>query len=171
MKRKLAALLSIIILGLIIYGAFTVEVEKKIDLVPVADEVEAIPKSDIQEVEPSDSVISNLEDTFESDLKKLPTIDDLQTLSEEEVHHTPEMIKEGGEVIGRVHEEAQKDVTKRGHAMSFFKKCAEDDALPSAIRALCLHKIYKLVPEWKIPTPLDESKISSEVQDLSLKLE
>jgi len=107
---------------------------------------------------------------FESYFKSLPIIDDLKNLSEEEVHHTPEIIQDGGELIGRIHQEAENDSTKRIDALSFFKKCAEDQQIVTAIRAVCLNKIYKLVPEWKIPTPLADSEISSEVLELALRL-
>lgn len=107
---------------------------------------------------------------FESYFKSLPIIDDLKNLSEEEVHHTPEIIKDGGELIGRIHEEAEKDSTKRIDAMSFFKKCVEDQQIVTAIRAVCLNKIYKLVPVWQIPVPLSDSEISKEVLELALKI-
>jgi hypothetical protein len=102
--------------------------------------------------------------------KSLPIMDDLKNLSEEEVHHTPEIIKDGGEVIGRIHEEAENDPSKRIEAMSFFKKCVEDQQIVTVIRAVCLNKIYRLVPEWQIPAPLEEAEISDEVLKLSLRL-
>lgn len=107
---------------------------------------------------------------FESYFKSLPIMDDLRNLSEDEVHHTPEIISDGGELIGRIHEEAEKDSTKRSDAMSFFKKCVEDQHIVTAIRAVCLNKIYKLVPEWQIPAPLSESEISKDVLELALKI-
>lgn len=102
--------------------------------------------------------------------KSLPIMDDLKNLSEEEVHHTPEIIKDGGEVIGRIHEDAENDATKRPDAMSFFKKCVEDQQIVTAIRAVCLNKIYKLIPEWQIPVPLTDAEISKDVLELALKL-
>lgn len=121
-------------------------------------------------IAPSSSKQIQTTEQFDDYLKKLPTIDDLQNLTEEEVHYTPEIIKEGGEVIGKIHEEAQRNPDKRVGAMSFFRKCAEDEQLAISIRAVCLHKIYKLIPEWEIPTPLSESNIPDEVLDLAMKL-
>ncbi len=113
---------------------------------------------------------SDKQNQFNHFIKSLPIIDDLQNLSPEEVHHTPEIIKDGGELIGRIHAEADSDATKRVDAMSFFKKCAEDEQIVTAIRAVCLNKIYKLVPVWKIPTPLSDSRISKDVLKLSHKI-
>ncbi|HLT21889.1 MAG TPA: hypothetical protein VKZ84_00530 [Bacteriovoracaceae bacterium] len=107
---------------------------------------------------------------FEGHLKSLPTIDDLKNLTEEEVHHTPEIIKDGGELVGVIYDEAQKDPTKRVDAMNFFRKCAEDEKVAVPIRAVCLNRVYKLIPEWEAPVPLIDSKISDEVLDLSMKL-
>jgi hypothetical protein len=107
---------------------------------------------------------------FNQYLNTLPTAEDFKTLSYEEVHHTPEIIKNGGAIIGRIHSEAQEDVSKRVSAMSFFKSCAEDEKVVPAIRAVCLKKIYKLIPEWKVPVILSEEKISKEVTDLAMKI-
>lgn len=78
-------------------------------------------------------------------------MDDLKNLYEEEVHHAPEIIIDGGELIGSIHEEAENDHNKRIDALSFFKKCVEDQHIVTAIRAVSLNKIYKLVPIWQIP--------------------
>ncbi len=109
-------------------------------------------------------------DHFTQYLNTLPTAEDFKTLSYEEVHHTPEIIKNGGAIVGRVHNEAQEDVSKRVSAMDFFKSCAEDGKIVPAIRAVCLKKIYKLIPEWKVPVLLLEEKISREVADLAMKI-
>jgi hypothetical protein len=97
---------------------------------------------------------------FNQYLNTLPTAEDFKTLSYEEVHHTPEIIKNGGAIIGRIHSEAQEDVSKRVSAMKVVP----------AIRAVCLKKIYKLIPEWKVPVILSEEKISKEVTDLAMKI-
>lgn len=114
--------------------------------------------------------LSDYQSKLDRDLKSLPIVDDLQNLTADEIHHTPEIIKNGGELIGKIHDEAELDPAKRVDAMNFFKNCTEDKQIATAIRAVCLNKIYKLVPAWKIPAPLSESDIPSEVSDLALKL-
>jgi len=138
---------------------------------PVKETISIVSQESSKGTKPSPKLIeAELSEQFDDYLKDLPTNDDLQNLTEEEVHHTPEIIKQGGEVIGRIHEEAQREPVKRVGAMVFFKKCAEDEQLAISIRAVCLHKIYKLIPEWEIPVPLAESNIPQEVLDLALKL-
>lgn len=114
--------------------------------------------------------ISDFQSQIERDLKSLVTIDDLQNLTEDEVHHTPEIIKEGGEIIGKIHRAGELDPIKRVDTMVFFKRCVQDEEIALALRAVCLNKIYKLIPEWKIVTPLADIDIPSEVEDLALKL-
>lgn len=118
----------------------------------------------------SESIALQSEGQFNQYLNALPTAEDFKTLTFEEVHHTPEIIKDGGAIVGRVHNEAQVDSSKRVSAMNFFKSCAEDEQVALAIRAVCLKKIYRLIPEWKLPVILTEEKISKDVTDLAMKL-
>ena len=113
---------------------------------------------------------SEFQDLLDQKFKTLPTIDDLQQLTDEDVHYTPELLKDAGGVIGQVQDEAQMEPAKRIPAMHFFKKCAEDQALVPAIRAVCLNKVYSLIPTWEIPVPISDALISPEVSDLASKL-
>lgn len=113
---------------------------------------------------------SDYQNKLERDFKSLATVDDLKKLTASEVHHTPEVLKNGGELIGRIHDEAESDPTKRVDAMNFFKRCTEDGQIATAIRAVCLNKVYKLIPHWQIPVPLNEASISHEVSELAMKL-
>lgn len=120
----------------------------------------------------SDSLIefTDYQNKLERDFKALTTKDDLKNLTPHEVHHTPELLKNGGELIGRIHDEAESDPAKRVDALNFFKRCAEDGQIATAIRAVCLSKVYKLIPVWKLPVPLNEERISREVSELAMKL-
>ncbi|MCM2350913.1 MAG: hypothetical protein NDI69_12900 [Bacteriovoracaceae bacterium] len=113
---------------------------------------------------------SEFQDILDQKFKTLPTIGDLQQLTAEDVHYTPEVIKEAGGVIGLIQDEAEKDPAKRVPAMHFFKRCAEDQEMVPAIRAVCLSKILKLIPTWQIPVPLSDELISQEITDLASKL-
>lgn len=132
---------------------------------------ETIPSNDKVLPASKETQSSSLNDTvFDHQLNSLPTLEDLKALTNEDVHHTPEIIKNGAETVGRVHSEAEADSTKRKSALQFFKSCAEDDMIATAIRAVCLKKIYTLIPKWGIPVILSENKISKEVSDLAMKL-
>ena len=118
--------------------------------------------------------VSNEATAFQDELdrhfKDLPTLGDLKNLTAEEAHHTPEVILEAGGLIGKVFDEAQKDPQKRSDAMVFFKKCAVDQEIVTAIRAVCLNKILNQVPEWGIPMTVTDAEISKEVFELAMKL-
>lgn len=122
--------------------------------------IEAIIKNEPQSVETE----------FEEKLNTLPIVADLQKLTLEEVHHTPELIKDAAELIGSIHAQAQAQPIKRASAMKFFKDCAEDNEVVRPIRAVCLKKVYKLMPEWKIATVISHEKIQESVSALAFKL-
>lgn len=107
---------------------------------------------------------------FDDRYNSLPTLIDIQNLTEEEVHRTPEIIMFGGEIVGKIHEEGEVIPSKRLDALSFFKRCAEDNQIATPIRAVCLNKIYRLVPAWKIPVSLTDEKFSKTVYELASKL-
>ncbi|MGI4992030.1 hypothetical protein ACRXCV_05345 [Halobacteriovorax sp. GFR7] len=107
---------------------------------------------------------------FERELNTLPINEDLKKLTADEVHHTPELIKDAGELIGSIHASAQADHSKRPAAMKFFKSCAEDRDVVRPIRAVCLKKIYKLMPEWRIATAISHHLIPESVSSLAFKL-
>ncbi|WPU64785.1 hypothetical protein [Peredibacter starrii] len=113
---------------------------------------------------------SDFQDELDRHLKKLPTMGDLKNLTAEEVHHTPEIILEGGGLIGKVYDEAEREPKKRLDAMNFFKKCAVDQEIATSIRAMCLNKILSQVPLWNIPMSVTDAEISSEVFELAMKL-
>lgn len=170
MKKIIISLLFIIGFTLIFWKGFSPSSIPKMSQESV---LETVPNDVVltdKKLEASDLKVelSDYQSKLDRDLKSLPTMDDLQNLTFDEVHHTPEIIKNGGELIGKIQDEAEMDSSKRVDAMSFFKKCTEDAQIAVAIRAVCLNKVYKLVPVWKIPAPL--SNVSDEVSDLALKL-
>ncbi|WP_393063877.1 hypothetical protein [Halobacteriovorax sp. FRX-2] len=54
--------------------------------------------------------------------------------------------------------------------MKFFKDCAEGSEVVRPIRAVCLKKVYKLIPKWKIATVISHEKIPENVSALAFKL-
>lgn len=173
MKKKLAIIICIFSFGIIAWVLYSQKTAKLVSVV-LDKEIErteserdsGMPavKKDVQLSEVQNS------DDFTQYLNSLPTAEDFKTLTYDEVHHTPEIIKNAGALVGRIHSEAQANTSKRASAMSFFKSCAEDEQVIPAIRAVCLKKVYKLIPEWKIPVILSEEKISKEVADLAMKI-
>lgn len=110
------------------------------------------------------------EDGFSQTMKALPTLADLNDLSSEEVHHTPAVIKEGGLLIGKLHEAAEKEPELREPTLKFFKSCAENEELLPAIRALCWKRTLAQMVEWKIFLEISDAKVSDEIQGLATKI-
>lgn len=127
--------------------------------------VEDIPSA--KEVIESKVILST---ELEKSLKELPTVDDLQTLTEEEVHHTPEIVIEGGRRVGQILEEAENHQERRQETIKFLVECAESKNVVPAIRALCWNKTLVKIPVWKVFYPISEAEVPQEIQELGLKI-
>ncbi|MCM2350879.1 MAG: hypothetical protein NDI69_12725 [Bacteriovoracaceae bacterium] len=107
---------------------------------------------------------------YEEAMEALPTVDDIKKLSEEEVHHSPVAVKDGGLLIGEIHEAAQKDPARREGTLKFFKSCAENSELLPAIRAVCWKKTLSQIVEWKIFLPIADADVPEEIKALAMRL-
>lgn len=103
-------------------------------------------------------------------MKQLPTMKDMEGLTEEEVHHTPDAVVEGGMLIGSLLEEAEKNPAKREETLKFFKSCAENSELMPAIRAVCWKRTLDQIPEWKIFLPISDADVPEDIKSLSSKI-
>ena len=114
------------------------------------------------------------EDAFNGEIdaveKSLPTLELAKTWTEEEVHHAPKEVIDGGKSIGRIMEKAQAAPAQRKAAMDFFLRCAENSELLPSIRAVCWRTTTDKFPEWKIPVPLGTAKVPVSVKTLATKL-
>ncbi len=105
--------------------------------------------------------------SFDEYVNNLPFKEDMINLSESEIHSTPELVLRSAELIAKIQVDAQKNKKLRIDALSFFKKCVENQRVLSSIRAICLNKLYILIPKWKLAMPLDASHISDEIERLA----
>lgn len=103
-------------------------------------------------------------------MKQLPTIRDMEGLTDEDVHHTPDAVVEGGMLIGELLEEAEKNPAKREDTLKFFKSCAENADLMPAIRAVCWKRTLDQIPEWKIFLPISDADVPEDIKVLSSKI-
>ncbi len=116
------------------------------------------------------SKVINTKRSFDLYVNHLPHIIDLTYLSDIEIHGTPDFVLSGAEYIAKIQIDAQKNKELRMDALSFFKKCVENQEVLSSIRAICLNKLYILIPKWKLAMPLDPDFISQEVEELALQV-
>jgi hypothetical protein len=112
--------------------------------------------------------------TFTEDLKdtliQFPTSYDLQNLSEEEKHGTPESVKDGAVRLATVVEAADQEPWKREETMSFLQTCAQDDHLATTIRALCYSDVLKKITDWDVFVEVSEMKVPTGIQNLAMSI-
>jgi len=134
----------------------------------------------VQETNSIDSVIAEpeivsvkeaqLKEELNEAMEKLPMIVDLQKLHDDEVHFTPEMVNEGGVLIGQLLEAADNDPARREETLNFFKACAENSSLVEAIRAVCWKTTLSRIPKWEIFLPVSDAEVPESIQDMAAEL-
>lgn len=103
-------------------------------------------------------------------MKQLPTIKDMEGLTDEDVHHTPQSVLEGGMLIGELLEDAEKNPERREETLKFFKSCAENDELMPAIRAVCWKRTLDQIPKWNVFLPISDANVPDDIKNLASKL-
>lgn len=137
---------------------------------PVKKEATHAEVKSFEVVEEPDAMSGELAKEYVETMEALPTVDEIRKLTEEEVHHSPVAVKEGGLLIGELHEAAQKDPARREDTLKFFKGCAENSELLPAIRAVCWKKTLSQIVEWKIFLPVADAEVPEDIKDLAMRL-
>ncbi len=175
---KTSSKIIIILIAALIVGA---AIYLKGSDVPSSDMSPDIKKtSRTQEADSPDSVVAEpeivsvkdaqLKEELTQAMEKLPMIADLQTLHDDEVHFTPEIVNEGGVLIGQLLEAADNDPARREETLNFFKACAENSSLVEAIRAVCWKTTLSRIPKWEIFLPVSDAEVPQSIQDLAAEL-
>ena len=86
----------------------------------------------------------NFDETAREIMDRLPTLSDLRSLSDAEVHDTPKPIIQAGLQLGRIAELLQANPRLGLRAVQFYSKCASDENFPSSVRALCFSHLKNL---------------------------
>lgn len=174
MKRNHIIFLTIIIA--LIVGAVMINQETKQSIELVESDFGTSSSKVTKEAQPvlktqSNTETSGMEKSPESpELDMLPTMNDLKALSEEEVHHTPQIILEGGRIIGQMIERADNNPELREETVKTLQACAESDEIATAIRAVCWKNTLNSIEKWKVFVPVSQSQIPERVIELSSQL-
>lgn len=123
-----------------------------------------------QEITSAPKIEDEDSEEMSRELDKLPTLEDLRLLSEEEVHHTPQAILDGGRVIAQLIEKAENEPVLREHTVNLLLECAEAENIAASIRAVCWKNTISSIEKWKVFVPISNAKISPRVQELSSRL-
>ncbi len=103
-------------------------------------------------------------------LDEFPTIADLKDLSDDEVHHTPEVVMNGGRLVGQLIDRAEKNPALREKTLQLLKSCAESDDVVTAVRAVCWKNTVTQMKNWRVFVPLSDTKVPANVLELSSQL-
>lgn len=104
------------------------------------------------------------------EIDELPSLPDFSTLSEEEVHQTPEALIQAGEAIHRLIAEAETEPRKRKATLSSLFGCAANEEYPKALRALCYREGVSGIQRWDEAISLSDYSIPLEIQTLAQKV-
>lgn len=102
---------------------------------------------------------------IESARAALPTVAQLRTLKAEELHRTPEPVRQANALIGEVAEAVAASPARAGEALSFYGDCARRGDVATSVRALCLTRMRELAP--KAGLPAEEDGIDADVKRIS----
>lgn len=128
------------------------------------------PETKMQD-ESADPEVKDYIADFQETLGTIPTVDSLQNLSEKEVHHTPQVLRESVEKLAELIDRAESTPKLRQEALRLLSSCAEQEDSPPSIRALCWKKIVKNIPRWKVFIPLSNLNVPQDIKDLASKLQ
>jgi hypothetical protein len=101
-------------------------------------------------------------------LQKMPTLHDLSRLNEEEVHFTPQIIREAGKRLAVIAQLAHDEPSTISEATLFYENCASGKDFPVSIRAICYSNLKSMNLERFHAI---SSSISSEIKELASQLD
>lgn len=102
-------------------------------------------------------------------IEELPSLPDFSSLSEEEVHQTPEALIQAGEVVHRLIATAEEEPIKRRAVLNSLLTCAANADYPAALRALCYREGLNGMQRWDEALSLSDYAIPVEIQTLAQK--
>ena len=124
----------------------------------------------LEEISTDDATVTHLDLYKTKYYNDLPQITDISELSEADVHDTPEIVLNAARIISQIENDGQSNDKHRPAVLSFLKACAEDNKVLTSVRALCLSKLYRLMPKWNRVIVIESKKISEEVESLALEV-
>ena len=164
--------IHLLLIAALLIGGAVLMTKKTVHEEHISDaQIETKSPAPVSEVKKQPS--KTTEETISQDtqiLDELPTVDDLRHLSEEETHHTPAAIREGGKVIARLIEKAENNPELREKAVHVLHDCAKSETIATSIRAVCWKNTVTYIGKWKVFVPVSQTKLPPRVLELSSKL-
>jgi hypothetical protein len=146
----------VFILGIVLYKSSLsvsesadVEVSENTDAAAVAKtKDQSAGETSAQAPEKNQMNLQSFRDLTASAQEKLPTLAKIRKLTNEEVHHTPELLREAGLILSQVAQALHDNENLASEAASFYEGCYSREDLPSSIRGLCLADHRNIRLKW-----------------------
>jgi len=103
-------------------------------------------------------------------LNELPRRALIENTSEEELHHGPPGLSQSSLALGKVVGEMKKDPAKIPAGVEFYRSCASDEDVLTAVRAVCLKRLGEWAPRAQPPIEVDFSQFDSGLRKLADQL-
>ena len=135
--------------------------------IPQGGVVEAKSEDALASETPSEDLKSELERVSQA----LPRMTAVKGLNEEQVaHRAPPLVMEAGAALGDLAEYLEKRPNEFKNATPFYAKCALDEQLMPAARAMCLHALSQKPAEWAKGVKESVDRVPAEIADLASQL-
>ena len=146
----------VFILGIVLYkSSFTGNKSAEVDASDGAEAVAAPKSSQMAQGENQEQVpeknqmnLQSFRDLTASAQEKLPTLAALRKLKAEDVHHTPDLIREAGLILSQVAQALHDNENLASEAASFYEDCYSRADLPTSVRGLCLADHRNIRLKW-----------------------
>lgn len=99
---------------------------------------------------------------------KLPTFEQIQKLSAEQVHRTPKIVVDAGLELGDIAEAIEKNPALTPQGLEFYDQCAKRSGVAEAVRATCLASLRDLA--HSTGQRVNEKGIPANIRNLATKL-
>lgn len=111
---------------------------------------------------------SQLEALIKDATREMPTLEDLQQLSSEEVHSMPEPVRRAAHRLALIAEFLEQHPELNADAQEFYSGCALESKYPTSLRALCYsHVIPQVSDEQRRRL---EKELPKDVQQIAERL-
>ncbi len=124
--------------------------------------------SKTQNEDPSPELKAEIEKTSAA----LPTIQSLKGMKEEDVaHRAPHQVIEAGAALGDLAEYLERHPSEFKNATAFYAKCALNESLLPAARALCLSTLRKKPNDWASGVKESIERVPEDIKGIAADLE
>lgn len=117
------------------------------------------PKKEIKALAPTSEFAQLTNTSF----IRLPRMEKIRKSGKRDFHHAPPELLEISDDLGKIHDAMEREAKLIPAGREFFKKCALDNTVMSAARAVCLRDLKY----WTGNAPLDMSEFPEHIKKIA----